>query len=69
MAEPTTQITLREVYDILVQVRDTVNPLPEKVADHDTRIGRVERRMWLLTGGATVVGAIIGALIMQSMGA
>lgn len=53
-------ITNEKIYEILMEVRDTVKPLPEKSADHEIRIRALERRMYLAAGGAGILGSLFG---------
>jgi len=55
--EPATRITLRDVYKVALETRDAVNPLPDRVSDHEIRIRAIERYLWIWIGAAGVVGA------------
>lgn len=61
------EITLREVYDLMVEVRDDVTSLKAvmtdtktDVADHESRIRILEKLVWKVAGAATILGAVIG---------
>lgn len=64
------EISLREVYDVLVEVRDDVTALKTSmdstktdVADHETRIRGLEKLVWKAAGAAAVVGSGGGWLV------
>lgn len=62
MSDGGVQITQRQVYDLLLEVRDEVRDLkrlPERVASVEGRLTDVERRQW--TFPATLAVAIIAA--------
>lgn len=50
-------ITNREIYDVLVDVKSTVAPLPSQVSDHEVRIRAIEKYLWIWIGAAGVLGA------------
>ena len=67
MTTPNAEITLKEVYDILVDVRDDVTTIKKElentskdVDDHESRIRALERTIWKAAGGAAVLGAVGG---------
>lgn len=65
MSEPHVIITLQTIYDKLVDVERKVDPLPQQVTDHESRIRALEKRVWgwtALSGGG---GGIIGAVLTQ----
>lgn len=62
---PPAEISLREVYDLLVAVRDDVTALKasgtaKAVADHEDRIRSLERKVWIAAGAAAVIGGLFG---------
>jgi hypothetical protein len=59
-------ITLREVYDLVVEVRDTVAIVPthaKTLDDHEGRIRALERKVWLAAGAAAVIGGVAGKFL------
>jgi len=59
-------ITLREVYDLVLEVRSEVTLLKTTemkadVADHETRIRALEKWIWRASGIAATIGAVGGA--------
>ena len=45
---------------ILARIETKLDTALTNVADHETRIRRLERNMWAFAGGAAVVGATVG---------
>lgn len=70
--EPSTRVTLSRVYDLVLEVKETVTGLPDKVTDHEIRLRLLEKYFWLWLGGAGAVGGVIGAILTsiatQSLG-
>lgn len=63
--EPSTQITLREVYDLCLETSKLVATLVAvgpKVDDHEARIRTLERTRWALAGVCTALGAAAGTI-------
>lgn len=56
-------ITLREVYDVVVQLKEELNGVPRITADHEERIRDLERKVWSFSGIAAVAGAGLAQLI------
>lgn len=66
-------ITLREVYDLVLDVRSEVSllkttELKADVADHETRIRALEKWIWRASGIAAAIGAGGGALLNEIIG-
>lgn len=68
--EPSTRITLRDVYQVALETKDAVNPLPPQVRDHEVRIRAIEKYLWIWIGASGVLGAgasqLISFLISQA---
>jgi hypothetical protein len=62
MAE-STEITLREVYDIVQELKFELSHIPRIADDHEKRIRNLERLIWSLSGLATLLGAALSQLI------
>lgn len=63
------EITLREVYDILVDVRQDVTAIKQDLdqtknvsADHEVRLRGLEKSFWRAVGASSVLGASGGYL-------
>lgn len=61
-------ITIREVYDLVLEVRSEVallksTEIKADVADHETRLRALERWIWRAGGIAAAIGAVGGTLL------
>jgi hypothetical protein len=66
MTEPTTvRITLREIYDAVVELKSIVSNHPDKIDDHEKRIRNLEMRVWSFAGVASFVSVIASYLISK----
>lgn len=55
-------ITTREIYDLALGIREDVHTVQTKLdamSDHESRIRKLERKLWIATGGAAVLGGSI----------
>jgi hypothetical protein len=69
------EITLKEVYDILVDVRNDVTSIKselkntsEDVKDHETRLRALEKWIWAAAGTGVVGGAGLAQVLQQLLG-
>lgn len=62
MAEPTTEVTLREVYDAVLDLRRTLDPLPAQVTDHETRLRSLEQKVWRYVAIAAFLAFALGGI-------
>lgn len=60
--------TDREVLDRLVRIETKLDLSISRVDDHETRLRRLERVMWIAAGAAATGGGIVGAIIRQAIG-
>lgn len=61
--EPSTAITLREVYDLVLELKTAVATLvvvAPKMEDHEARIRTLEHAKWTIAGICTALGAAAG---------
>lgn len=72
---PKVEIGLKEVYDLLVEVRNDVIELKASVtdvkgdvADHEGRLRSLERLVWGAAGIGTVGGALVSQVITLVVG-
>lgn len=61
----TAVITLREVYDAVQDLSSKLSMAPVMLTDHESRIRRIEARLWQIGGGAVVLGALFGNWIPE----
>lgn len=57
------RITVREVYDAVMSLRQDLQHTPRMVDDHEERIRDLERKVWGAAGIATVLGVVISQVI------
>lgn len=57
------RITVREVYDAVMSLRQDLQHTPRMVDDHEERIRDLERKVWGAAGIATVLGVVISQII------
>lgn len=68
---PRVEVTLKEVYDLLLEVSKKVNSMePQKgqLDDHEQRIRSLEKWIWRASGMAALGGAGLGQVIAQMLG-
>jgi hypothetical protein len=63
MSPEPAEITLREVYDIVQELKFELAHIPRIADDHEKRIRNLERLIWSLSGVATLLGAGLSQLI------
>lgn len=63
MSPEPAEITLREVYDIVQELKFELAHIPRIADDHEKRIRNLERLIWSLSGLATLLGAGLSQLI------
>lgn len=56
-------ITLREVYDAVVGLKEELNGVPTITADHEQRIRDLERKVWSFSGIAAIAGAALSQIV------
>jgi hypothetical protein len=66
MSEPTTvRITLREIYDAVVELKQIVSNHPDKIDDHEKRIRDLEFKVWSFSGVASIIAVLASWVISQ----
>lgn len=67
--EPSTRVTLKQVYDLALETKEAIINLPERVNDHEIRIRAIEKYLWIWIGAAGGAGAgvvqIINAIVSK----
>jgi hypothetical protein len=58
----------REVLDRLVRIETKIDSIIDRGDDHEKRIRRLERALWLAIGAAPAAGGTAGWLYQQLMG-
>ena len=54
--------TEREVLDRLVSIETKLDIAISRVDDHESRVRRLERVVWIAAGAASAAGGVLGAL-------
>jgi hypothetical protein len=57
-----------EVLERLVRIEVKLDTQLTRADDHETRIRRMERALWLASGGAAAAGGVLGTIAQQIMG-
>lgn len=63
MAEDTAQITLREVYDLVLELKTEMSPTPSQLRDHEDRIRDLERKVWSYSGISAVAAVVLSQFV------
>lgn len=63
MAEDTATITLREVYDLVLELKTEMSPTPTKLADHEERLRDLERKVWSYSGISAVAAVVLSQIV------
>lgn len=56
-------ITLREVYDLVLELKTEMAPTPRTLGDHEDRIRDLERKVWSFSG----ISAILAVVVSQTV--
>lgn len=60
--------TSSEVLERLVRIETKLDAAISRADDHETRIRRMERMLWLAAGAATAAGGVLGTVAQRIMG-
>lgn len=63
MAEDTAVITLREVYDLVLELKTEMSPTPSQLRDHEDRIRDLERKVWSYSGISAVAAVVLSQVV------
>jgi hypothetical protein len=66
--ENETVITLKEVYDLLIQMKIELSSHPKQIEDHEKRIRNLELRVWTASGIFSVVTLLLTQIITAMKG-
>lgn len=58
----------REVLDRLVSIETKLDISISRVDDHETRLRRLERAVWVAAGAAAAGGGVVGSIAQQLFG-
>lgn len=60
--------TLTDIRVDIAEIKTMLTDVQTTKVDHETRIRKLERSVWLAAGAATAVGGTSGALVSQLFG-
>lgn len=63
MAEDTAVITLREVYDLVLELKTEMSTTPTQLRDHEDRIRDLERKVWSYSGISAVAAVVLSQVV------
>lgn len=63
MADETAVITLREVYDLVLELKTEMSPTPTQLRDHEERIRDLERKVWSYSGISAVAAVVFSQIV------
>jgi hypothetical protein len=61
--EPTAVITLREVYDVVLELKTELSSIPRMTEDHETRIRDLERKVWSYSSISALLAVVISQVV------
>jgi sulfur transfer protein SufE len=53
------EITMKEVYDKLIEIAIKIDTHPEKLEDHENRIRKLEVKVWTAAGASASLAGIL----------
>jgi hypothetical protein len=56
-------ITLREVYDLVLELKTEMAPTPRTLSDHEDRIRDLERKVWSFSGISALAAVVISQVV------
>jgi len=63
MADDTAVITLREVYDLVLELKTEMSPTPSQLRDHEDRIRDLERKVWSYSGLSAIAAVVLSQVV------
>lgn len=64
MAEgPVVEVTLKEIYEAVLELKGIVSGHPDKLDDHEQRIRALEMKVWMASGAMGIVTFIASRFI------
>jgi hypothetical protein len=61
--ESTAVITLREVYDVVLELKTELSSIPRMTEDHETRIRDLERKVWSYSSISALLAVVISQVV------
>jgi len=63
VADDTAVITLREVYDLVLELKTEMSPTPSQLRDHEDRIRDLERKVWSYSGLSAIAAVVLSQVV------
>jgi len=63
VADDTAVITLREVYDLVLELKTEMSPTPSVLRDHEDRIRDLERKVWSYSGLSAIAAVVLSQVV------
>jgi len=63
MDEPKVEIGLREIYDVVVELKGMVAGHPDKLDDHENRLRKLEMKIWSISSIVGIISFIASRFI------
>lgn len=63
MGDDTAVITLREVYDLVLELKTEMSSTPSTLRDHEDRIRDLERKVWSYSGISAVAAVVLSQVV------
>jgi hypothetical protein len=63
MANDEAVITLREVYDLVLELKTEMAPTPRLLTDHEDRIRELERKVWSFSGISAIAAVVLSQVV------
>jgi hypothetical protein len=61
--ESTAVITLREVYDVVLELKTELASVPRMTEDHEIRIRDLERKVWSYSSISALLAVVISQVV------
>ncbi|MBX6382153.1 MAG: hypothetical protein IRZ07_04135 [Microbispora sp.] len=68
MASGGQEIASHEVLERLTRIEVKLDAAISRADDHESRLRRLERAVWVATGAAAIAGGAIGEVLRQALG-
>jgi hypothetical protein len=63
MSEDSAVITLREVYDLVLELKTEMSPTPAAIRDHEERLRDLERKVWSYSGLSAIAAVVLSQVV------
>jgi len=60
---PVVEVTLKEIYEAVLELKGIVQNHPDKLDDHENRIRALEMKVWMASGAIGIVSFLASRFI------